>query len=354
MDLQCKNAYNQPRKAKGRNQGAHGKVTHQSILDVHSQKPFIIACMSVDFINRRRFLGMLGAAAAMPAAAIPVPPAHAHDFSFLFLTDTHLEPELNGVQGVALAMREARGIRADFAIQGGDHVFDALGVSKPRALQLYDQYGKTEQDLGLKVHHTLGNHDVFGVYTASGASPTDPLYGKKMYAERFGPTWYSFDHKDVHFVVLDSIGITDDHHYEARIDPEQLDWLRNDLAVMEQQAPRRPVIVVTHIPLATAVLFYAPPAPVAAKGSDFINGPAVIKLLEGYNVLAVLQGHTHINERVDFHGIPFITSGAVCGNWWHGTRYGTPEGFTVVTVAGGRLSTRYQPTGFHSVAPENT
>ena len=316
----------------------------------------MMAGMNLDSMNRRRFLGMMGASAvvsAVPAFGAPAfgASAHAGEFSFIFLTDTHLEPELDGVHGTDLAMRQARTIRADFAIQGGDHVFDALGVTKARALQLFDQYDKTEQDLGLQVHHTIGNHDVFGVYTASGASATDPLYGKKMFAERFGPTWYSFDHKGVHFVVLDSIGITDDHHYEARIDQEQLDWLKGDLAGI---APRMPVIVTTHIPLATAVPFYTPPAPQAAKGEGFINGPAVIQLLEGYNVLAVLQGHTHVNERVEFHGIPFLTSGAVCGNWWKGTRLGTPEGFTVVTVAGGKLSTRYEATGFKSVAPENT
>ncbi len=322
------------------------------ILDAASQAAFIIGRMIVNSeasLNRRRFLGLFGAAAVLPAAALAAP--RAQDFSFIFLTDSHLEPELNAVDGTALAMREARTVRADFAIQGGDHVFDALGVSKARATQLFDQYGKTEQDLGLKVHHTLGNHDIFGVYPASGASTTDPAYGKKMFAERFGPTWYSFDHKGVHFVVLDSIGITDDHRYEARIDPEQVDWLRADLAALPS---RQPVIVTTHIPLATAVPFYQPPAPQAAKGDAFINGPAVIQLLEGYNVLAVLQGHTHVNERVDFHGIPFITSGAVCGNWWKGTRLGTPEGFTVVTIAGGKLTTRYETTGFQSIAPENT
>jgi hypothetical protein len=85
-----------------------------------------------------------------------------------------------------------------------------------------------------------------------------------------------------------------------------------------------------------------------------VNGPAAIKLFEGHNVLAVLQGHTHVNERVDWHGVPYITSGAVCGNWWHGTRLGTPEGFTVVTVADGKLSTRYETTGFKSVEPQNT
>jgi hypothetical protein len=53
-------------------------------------------------------------------------------------------------------------------------------------------------------------------------------------------------------------------------------------------------------------------------------------------------------------GVPYITSGAVCGNWWHGTRMGTPEGFTVVRVERGKLSTHYETYGFQSVAPKNT
>jgi hypothetical protein len=303
-------------------------------------------------MNRRGFLSIAGGAAA--AAVLPWSRsafAESDDFNFIFLTDCHLQPELDGVHGTDLAMQEARKIKADFAIQGGDHVFDALGVSKAKATQLFDQYGKTEQDIGLKVHHTLGNHDIFGVYTASGVPTTDPAYGKKMYTDRFGPTYYSFEHKSVRFLVLDSVGITEDRGYEARMDDDQLAWLGKELAAV---SVGQPIVVVTHIPLVTAVPSYTIPTPQAARGNGFVNGPAAIKLLEGHNVLAVLQGHTHVNEEVVWHGVPYITSGAVCGNWWHGTRLGTPEGFTVVTIAGGKLSTRYVPTGFKSVAPQNS
>jgi hypothetical protein len=303
-------------------------------------------------LDRRQFFALMGATAA--ASVLPnalAAPAPAESFTFLFLTDTHTQPELDATHGTELAMKRARGIPADFAIQGGDHVFDALGVTKQRAVQLFDLYAKTEQDLGMKVHHTLGNHDCFGVYTASGVPTTDPEYGKKMFAERFGPTYYSFDHKGHHFMVLDSIGITPDRFYEARMDDDQLAWLAKDLAA---QPAGTPIIVTTHIPLVTAVPSYTPPAPQAAHGNGFVNGPAAIKLFEGHNVLGVLQGHTHVNEEVIWHGVPYMTSGAVCGNWWHGTRLGTPEGFTVVTVAGGKLSTRYETTGFQSVAPQNT
>ena len=295
-------------------------------------------------ITRRRFFALAAAASAAPSAlALPPKP---ESFSFLFLTDTHLQPELNAVAGTDLAMKHARTIPADFAIQGGDHIFDALGTPRNIALRNFDLYDKTEQDLGLKVHHTLGNHDCLGVYTASNTPPTDPLYGKKLFTDRFGKTFYSFDHKGHHFITLDSIGITDDHHYEARIDADQLDWLAQDLAATPAGTP---IIVTTHIPLVTAFYSYAPPEPVAAKSTAFINGPAAIKLFEGHNVLAVLQGHTHINERIEWHGIPYITSGAVSGNWWKGTRMGIPEGFTVVTLDKGKLTTRYETYGFHAV-----
>src|SRR5205814_6975511 len=103
---------------------------------------------------------------------------------------------------------------------------------KQRALSLFDLYDKTEQDLGLKVHHTIGNHDVFGIYKQSGVPADDPLYGKKLFEDRFGKRFYSFDHKGHHFVVLDSIGITDDNAYEGRIDAGQLACLKSDLTAL--------------------------------------------------------------------------------------------------------------------------
>ncbi len=275
------------------------------------------------------------------------------NFTFLFITDTHLQPELNAAQGCDQCFKKARTIKCDFAIQGGDHVFDALGVSRERATSLFDLYGKTEQDLGLKIYHTLGNHDCLGIYTNSGVASTDPLYGKKIFEEKFGKTYYSFDHKGVHFIVLDSIGITDDHAYEGRIDPAQLKWLATDLQVLPAGTP---IILSVHIPLVTAFASYVPVPATEPKhhGMSIANAHEVIALLEGHNVLGVLQGHTHINETVLWKGVPYITSGAVSGNWWRGTRMGTPEGFTVVQIENGKLSTHYETYGFRSIDPQNT
>ncbi|MBB2155329.1 metallophosphoesterase [Gluconacetobacter diazotrophicus] len=310
-------------------------------------------------VNRRSFLA-LGAGLALTGtggafASVPSrPPLRAHEpFTFLFITDTHLQPELNANSGCHMAFAKAQSVPADFAIQGGDHVFDALGVNAGRATMLMDLYKRTADDLTLPVHHTIGNHDCFGVYTQSGARPTDPLYGKKYFEDSFGRLYYAFDHKGVHVVVLDSIGITADRAYEGRIDAVQLAWLAKDLAAQPEGTP---IIVVTHIPLVTAVEDYAaPPArPAAHHGLSVVNAYEVLPLFDRYNVIGVFQGHTHILERIDWHGVPYITGGAVSGNWWHGTRYGTPEGFMVVDVANGTVKTRYETYGFQTISPQNT
>ena len=308
-------------------------------------------------MDRRRFLSLTGAAGAAlslgPATFAEAEPVDSQDFQFVFFTDTHLQPELDAAKGCDMAFKNMRGVKADFAIQGGDHVFDALAVPKARSLSLFDMYDKTQQDLGLEVHHAIGNHDVLGLTPASGVDPSDPQYGKKYFRDHIGKTYYSFDHKGVHFVVLDSVGITDDRSYEGRVDAEQIGWLRQDL---NAQASGRPVVVVAHIPLVTAVGQYAAPPAQAPKhnGMTVGNSAEVLPVFEGHNVIGVLQGHTHINERVEWHGVPYITSGAVCGNWWHGTRLGAAEGYTVVSVTGGKLMTRYETYGFKSVDPQNT
>ncbi|AOX19371.1 metallophosphoesterase family protein [Kozakia baliensis] len=310
-------------------------------------------------ISRRAFLSLTGGMALTSATgalgAIPQrPPLRTHEpFSFLFLTDTHLQPELNANQGCHMAFAQARKVPADFAIQGGDHVFDALGVNAGRATMLMDLYKRTAEDLTLPVHHTIGNHDCFGVYTQSGAHPTDPFYGKKYFEDNFGQLYYSFNHKGVHFVILDSIGITADRSYEGRIDAAQIAWLARDLAA---QPTGTPIVVISHIPLVTAVEDYAAPSakPPAHHGISVVNAYEVLPLFDHYNVIGVLQGHTHILERIDWHGVPYITGGAVSGNWWHGTRYGTPEGFMVVDIADGALRTRYETYGFKTIDPHNT
>src|SRR5207248_8654222 len=241
----------------------------------------------VNSTNRRQFLTLLGAtglSAAIPNSAFAALAPRQEPFTFLFVTDAHLQPELNGVIGTDMAFKKGRTIRADFAINGGDHVFDALAVPAKRAITLFDLYDKTEQDLGVKLYHTIGNHDVCGVYPASGVADDDPLYGKKLFEQRFGKTYYSFDHKGHHFIVLDSIGITSDRAYEGRIDAAQLKWLAADLAGLSAGTP---IIFSVHIPLVTAYLAYMPelPVPPPHHSLSVANANEVLELFAGHNVL---------------------------------------------------------------------
>src|SRR5580698_852444 len=185
-------------------------------------------------MDRRHFLSLLGAAGTVatlghaPVAQAEPVPAPAQDFDFIFLTDTHIQPELDATKGCDMAFKKMRTIKADFAIQGGDHIFDGLAVPKSRSIGLFDLYDKTQQDLSLPVHHTIGNHDCLGIYTKSGIEPTDPQYGKKYYEDHISKLYYSFEHKGTHFIVLDSIGLTPDRAYEGRIDAAQVQWLADD------------------------------------------------------------------------------------------------------------------------------
>ena len=305
-------------------------------------------------MKRREFLSLTALAAAscaLPNLAIGETSAAPGDFDFVYFTDTHIQPELSAADGCAMAFRKIRAMKADFAVQGGDHIFDALGQNRERATSLYDLYGRTEYIIEMKIHHVIGNHDAFGVYAQTGIAVSDPSFGKKMYQDRIGRTYYSFDHKGYHFVVLDSIQITEDRSWEARIDPPQLAWLREDLNGVPASTP---IVVIVHVPLVTGAASYAAPREGKDNQGHVMNAHEVLPLFYGRNVLGVLQGHTHINEVVSFHNIPFITSGAVCGNWWHGTRLGTPEGFTFVSLRDGKMTWRYETYGFRSVAPQNT
>jgi 3',5'-cyclic AMP phosphodiesterase CpdA len=302
-------------------------------------------------LDRRKFLSLSGAAVGALAAGVESKGESAEqvqDFSFIFFTDTHTQPELNATEGTSMAFRRARTLKADFAIGGGDLVFDVSAVPRERVLSLYDMYAKAEQDLGLKIYHTIGNHDVVGA-GADLISQSDPIYGKRLWNQKFGETYYSFDHKGYHFVVLDSIEYQPDHSFIGRIDAGQMEWLAKDLSA---QPKGTPVIVVAHMPLASSAFSYDGPE-MYKKASMVIvtNARDVISLLDEYNVIAVLQGHTHINEQVVWKGKTFLTSGAVCGNWWRGSRLGIPEGFTVVHLHNGRFSTEYVTYGFKSADP---
>jgi len=263
-------------------------------------------------------------------------------FTFAFFTDVHIEPEMDAPQGTELAMEVINASDAEFAICGGDHVFDALKVHKDRILDQYQLYAETEKSLRLPVWHVLGNHDVAGLET--GMSHHDPIFAKALFQKVFNtPTYYSFFHKGVNFIVLDSIMIKG-RDWVPAIDIQQANWLERVLIATKGM----PSIVISHVPLVTSMGSYA----IGSNSKAYepvINANVIVPMLEYYDVIALLQGHTHIVESVQRLGITYVTGGSVCGAWWKGPQYGDREGVTFVTVDNGVVTTKYVPTGFQSI-----
>ncbi len=276
----------------------------------------------------------------------------AHDFTFVHITDLHIQPERGAKAGVAKAFAAIHALphKPDFALIGGDLVMDAAKVSPERAALVYDLWQSAAADLGLPMHYTIGNHDVYGLGEAaadSARAQKNPDFGKSIWKRRLGltRTYNTFDHKGWRFVTLDSLLVGADGHWGGYIDPAQMTWL-DDLL---RKTPRKmPVVMLTHLPLLTIFGQYtlgttsALPEQLVVK-----NGREFQELIQGHNVKVVFQGHTHVVEECEYLGTRYVTGGAVCGDWWKGWRLGVhPEGFTVVTVRGDELSWNYTPYGW--------
>src|SRR5262245_7372902 len=76
---------------------------------------------------------ILGALAAQSSAN-----ARSAAFSFLHFTDLHIQPELRAAENCVRCVEQMNGHQADFAVAGGDLVFDVNLVSKARASELFD------------------------------------------------------------------------------------------------------------------------------------------------------------------------------------------------------------------------
>ncbi len=118
--------------------------------------------------------------------------------------------------------------------------------------------------------------------------------------QRRGPLHYSLDMHGVHLIVLHTVERKD---VDIRIDPGQLEWLRDDLA---------------HTPLPTIVLMHHSASEQllddarwfhAAPHLALVHDRAALRsiLRESGKVRAVFNGHVHRNHLDVIDGIPYIT-----------------------------------------------
>ncbi len=212
-----------------------------------------------------------GAPGSPPAAAPGAPPAapeSAEDFFFLQLSDTHwgFQGAPNPQAGVtlehAVATINSVDRLPDFIVFTGDltHTTDDPAQRRERM----KRFREIVSALKVKdVRFLPGEHD---------AAPDRG----EAYRESFGDPTYAFDHKGVHFVVLDNVSLPGGAVGEA-----QISWLEADLARLRPDAR---VVVFTHRPLFP--LF--PEWEWATK-----DGDSVLQILQRRPAATVFYGHIH-------------------------------------------------------------
>jgi 3',5'-cyclic AMP phosphodiesterase CpdA len=267
--------------------------------------------------------------------------AEEKSFEFSFLTDIHLKPEMDAPRGFQMAIDKVNQLNPDFVITGGDNVFDVMRGNQQRADSLFTLYKNMVKGFTMPVYHAVGNHDLFAIYEESPEKEDHPDYKYGMFERYFGKTYYSFNHKGWHFIILNSLDVTEDQKYRGHFHEEQLVWLKSDL---EKTDSSTPVVVVSHIPVLSVR------GQVTGSGGPMIDNVAeVLKMLENHNLKLILQGHIHWKEYGCVSDrIYYITGGSIAGNGWKGRRHNTKEGFVHVTVKGDDFSWEYIDHGWEN------
>jgi hypothetical protein len=231
-------------------------------------------------IDRRKFLeltaigggavflsGLYGHANAAATGA-PVAASAYDDFYFVQLSDSHWgfsgppNPDAANTLKKAVASVNALTEPPDFIVFTGDltHTTDDPKERRRRMAEFRDIVG----GLNVKtIHFMPGEHDA-------------SLDNGAAFKEYFGKTHYSFDHKGVHFIVVDNVSDPG-----AKIGDEQLEWLKGDLAQQKNDAR---IVVFTHRPLFDLV----PQWDWATR-----DGDKAIALLMPYTNVTVFYGHIH-------------------------------------------------------------
>lgn len=251
-------------------------------------------------------------------------------FTFVFMTDIHLQTELNAVAGFNQAIDSINAINPDFVISGGDQIMDALAVSYEEANAAFELYENTSKNIDSPVFNTLGNHDIFGMYSKDETLLNHPEYGENMFENKFGRSYYSFFHKGWKFMILNTVEENENRKYAGLIDEDQLNWIKEELSRTDKNTP---IVISTHFPFISAYNQRSMNRTVASGSSWIIkNAKEVLNLFNDYNLKIVLQGHLHIREDIEINGVHYITGGAIAGNWWEGSYEGFEEGFLKFTV----------------------
>ena len=220
--------------------------------------------------------GGIPASIGLEAAAATIKTA---PFSFVQVSDSHVgfakpfNPDARNTYREAIAKIAAMPKKPDFII----HTGDVSQLSKDDQFDDADQIIKTA---GVPVFHIPGEHDVL-----------DDGQGKAFLARygkgTKGAGWYSFNHAGVHFVALVNV-VNLKAGGLGSLGPEQLAWLKDDLAA---HGPSTPIVVFAHIPLWALYPDW---------GWATEESAQALALLKRFGSVTVLNGHIHqVQQKVE-------------------------------------------------------
>lgn len=234
------------------------------------------------------------------------------------------DPQVKNAADVKRMMNESvPSVQKMIKAMGNDHLLHGITVGDIvwDELKLFDDYSKAVAAMGIPFFQCLGNHDMD--YNHGGDENSDDTF-----QETFGPTYYSFNRGQVHYVVMDNVRyLGKDREYDGFFQQHQLDWLQKDLSFVPKD---KLIVLCVHIPV--------------HKGTK--NNDVFYALLQDRDV-HIMSGHTHYHKNVIQGKIFEHNHGTVCGAWWSGDicEDGTPNGYGVYSVKGTDLSWHYQSTG---------
>jgi calcineurin-like phosphoesterase family protein len=242
-------------------------------------------------INRRSFLRLAGLGGAIfvsglggwatAAAKSGVAGTAYDDFFFIQLSDSHWgfegppNPDARGTLKKAVAAVNSLDQLPDFIVFTGDltHTTDDPKERRKRLAEFKDIAA------GLKVKNIRfmpGEHDA-------------ALDHGQAYQEFFGKTHYTFDHKGVHFIVIDNVSDP-----AGSIGEEQLAWLATDL---RQLPPDARIVVFTHRPLFDLYPQWDWATRDGAKAVELLMPHANVTVFYGH----IHQEHHHMTGHIAHH-----------------------------------------------------
>ena len=249
------------------------------------------------------------------------------------------DPQMKSKKDVELLMSQSvpdlqalvKSYPKDLLIHGigcGDLVWDEF--------ELFADYKEAVGKTGIPFFNVIGNHDMDNeARTDDGSSNT--------FKKQFGPTYYSYNRGEIHYVVLDDVFFLGAaKNYIGYITENQLQWLDQDLANVK---PGSTIVLSTHIPTFTGQQ-RRNGKPEEVGGGTVANRKQLYKMLAPYKV-HIMSGHTHFNDNWEEGDIMEHNHGTVCGAWWTGPICGdgTPSGYGVYEVDGTDIKWYYKSTG---------